>query len=352
MDYQAVIERIKEKLPKTKEYILADNHLEWDWVYEFPLPAREEEIVKTEERLKIAIPAALRAYYGGIANGGPGPGYGMYPLDKLWVIEGYELSQDPLPQCKTLMKRLSRKEGNSYQALCFLTQGDAYDVSCLLEGPDQGKIVMSCDEEPYLMAADENFLDWYERWIDEMLAGFDMNLYPDRYKGSQEELIRLFKDNQSDEKVQQQILLSLNRYPNLLPDTFTFYLSLLFDSRFADKTGYYLFVRGIPQGRQHIVSMLISSDKEKKDRAMTYLIWAAQHGWGLREWLMLLNEPEIKEDETLSKEILLKLKDWYAQHVKTLQFIMSQAKRIDPSTEEQLEQSKQLALKFKEYLAK
>jgi len=110
---QSRIVHIKNKLPLIKER--DPEYMQFGaerWCYEWPQPASGIEIAASEGRLGLPLPLALRTFYAQIANGGPGPAYGMYPLDDLEVLEnfGFHVSEpdEIRPQQRLLMERLTK----------------------------------------------------------------------------------------------------------------------------------------------------------------------------------------------------------------------------------------------------
>lgn len=203
MDKQ--LTRIKEKLAqsriKDEEFAVfgADSH-----GYEIGDCTTIEAVQAFEQKNKIKLPEAYVAFITQIGNGNPdeeaymgsaaGPYYGIYPLgegvedllagdakrylsypcilqpdmtDEAWQVwisgmyeedlsdEGYEAIVGPL-----------------FGGLLPLgTQGCAITTCLVLNGPYYGRIVYLNDEYKPVFAYEANFLDWYERWLDEIISG-------------------------------------------------------------------------------------------------------------------------------------------------------------------------------------
>ena len=62
---------------------------------------RKQEVARAERQLGFQLPELLRRLYTEVGNGGFGPGYGIYGLDKVTgdeersLIEGYEIDSNP-----------------------------------------------------------------------------------------------------------------------------------------------------------------------------------------------------------------------------------------------------------------
>lgn len=84
-----------------------------------PPPAREEDVAAVESELGFALPAALRQLYLEVADGGVGPGGGIFSLSEL-VAKHHEMTDEPIgPQ------------GQAWPAALLPIQGDDWDLVSL-----------------------------------------------------------------------------------------------------------------------------------------------------------------------------------------------------------------------------
>jgi len=162
----------------------------------------EAEIRAFETEHGIELPAHYRAFLKHVGNGAPGGGgraaagpfYGIYPLgsgiDAFVFGQGGHLGMRPfvrpdMPQSEweEAAKPLdaddipddeyTRGQSRLFGGLLPIGhQGCQSYHALVLQGPDAGKVV-NIDTDRYLpvFCFEANFLDWYERWLDEIISG-------------------------------------------------------------------------------------------------------------------------------------------------------------------------------------
>lgn len=202
-DHSEQIARIKTKLSQAKKadntnkVFGADSHK-----YEINEPASEEEVAAFEEEYGVQLPECYRAFVLQVGNGGtgyyesaPGPFYGIYPFgDSVTelVSENAEkhLGNDCLLYPKmtddywqSLNKRIDGDDvSDDVQnqeleeifggILPIGSQGCTYLHGLVLNGPYKGRVVnLDMDRQKPKFTFEHNFLDWYERWLDEVISG-------------------------------------------------------------------------------------------------------------------------------------------------------------------------------------
>jgi hypothetical protein len=107
--------------------------------------------------------------------------------------------------------------------LALGTQGCTYYHALVVGGEYRGRVV-NLDEERNLpkFAYESNFLDWYERWLDEVLDGTLMGeragWFGYRRGGTEDELMTGFQ-TATEFKQQREFLLGLTRLPSVSLDT-------------------------------------------------------------------------------------------------------------------------------------
>lgn len=191
--YLPQIERIKEKLNRARSsdkklrVFGADAHR-----YQLAPPVSEEALCKLERNLNIELPEDYRAfllhvgngiyYPKGVCHGGAGPYYGLQSVMRSVKFPNISydaiLRPDMSDQEWEELYDASETDDLNYDQL---TNGCAYIVSqdcsfsnlLVLNGPFKGRIVYFVDDgaKPWF-AFEKNFLDWYERWLDEVIAGY------------------------------------------------------------------------------------------------------------------------------------------------------------------------------------
>lgn len=198
------IQRIKEKLPKAKK---ADSRLEVfgasDHHYQLNGPATAEEVSNFEEKYGIHLPDCYRSFILQVGNGGisysnsaAGPFYGIYPFgqnvneliydnieehlkndcviypgmtDQYWQsLNEYIDSHEDISD-EDLEKELAKIFAG---ILPIGSQGCSYVHGIIINGAYSGRVVnLDMDRHKPVFAFENNFLDWYERWLDEVISG-------------------------------------------------------------------------------------------------------------------------------------------------------------------------------------
>jgi hypothetical protein len=202
VDHSAQIQRIKTKLAAARK---ADRELKVFGAsshrYRIDEPASEREVHEFEERYSVRLPACYRAFVTRVGNGGQswqnsaaGPYYGIYPLgegagelvhrpelflsmpailrpgltDEEWADETKRMDQEGLSD-----QDYEEERGRIFSGILPLgTQGCTYLHALVLNGPHAGKVAnLSIDFDKPKFTFERNFLDWYERWLDEVISG-------------------------------------------------------------------------------------------------------------------------------------------------------------------------------------
>ncbi len=198
------IERIKTKLTtaqkadKELKVFGADSHQ-----YRIKPPAPEREVIAFEERFSLVLPECYRSFLTSLGNGGPsycgsaaGPFYGIYPLgqgvDELVEKPASHLNKSAIispamtdEEWARLIERIKddgeisneeyeKERENIYGGLLPIgSQGCTCIHALVLNGPHAGRVVnLDLDLQRPQFAFEMNFLDWYERWLDEVIAGY------------------------------------------------------------------------------------------------------------------------------------------------------------------------------------
>lgn len=202
-DTAAQIARIRTKLPQAQaadrklEVFGADSHR-----YHLDAPVSERKVRAFEEQYGLELPADYRLFVTKVGNGGrsrgksaAGPFYGIYPLG----AEVNEIIEDPaeyLRRPSMLFPGMSKehwevltapleddgigddayttKRNELFQGLLPIgSQGCSYLTALVVSGTHKGRVVNVClDLQQPWFAHETTFLDWYERWLDEIILGY------------------------------------------------------------------------------------------------------------------------------------------------------------------------------------
>ncbi len=196
-------DRIRKKLAVARQ---SDPQLKVfgarDHQYALGTPADEGRLRAFEGEYGITLPSCYRAFISEVGNGGAsyrgsgaGPYYGIYPLggDVDELVESPRRSLVGLPKVhpgltpeewEHLCCRVNQSDGLSdeeYEAeleslyaglLPIGSQGCTYLHALVVAGQHRGRVVhMDSDRQRPVFAPEPNFLDWYERWLDDVISG-------------------------------------------------------------------------------------------------------------------------------------------------------------------------------------
>ncbi|BDD10825.1 hypothetical protein FUAX_32570 [Fulvitalea axinellae] len=201
--YSEQIKRIKSKLPKAAKadpdlkVFGADSHN-----YSLGSPANAEDVMAFEKKYSVSLPDCFKAFILQVGNGGSGfqtsgagPFYGIYPFDKgvgylmyddiemylkkdctLWpgiTDEDWEKISEKAESDDISDDEYEEEIGRIYGGILPIgSQGCTYLHGMVLAGKYRGKVVnMDMDFQKPRFTFEDNFLDWYERWLDEVISG-------------------------------------------------------------------------------------------------------------------------------------------------------------------------------------
>ena len=236
-NYLSQIDRIKTKLEQAKtadksfKVFGADSHR-----YVVNKPAKIDDIKSIENKYSIQIPECYKSFILQIGNGGQahsnsaaGPFYGIYPLgnnideliyedieqylgnecilkpglsDNEWTSITSRIEDDKISD-----EEFDKELGKIYGGVLPIgSQGCTYIHGIILNGDYKGRIVnLDLDRQKPRFAFEKNFLDWYERWLDEVISG-DLTIDSPSWfgytmGGTDDELIKLYQSSTNiDEK--------------------------------------------------------------------------------------------------------------------------------------------------------
>jgi hypothetical protein len=235
VDYGPAIERIQIKLTQARQ---SGKSCYGSDIHNFQLekPLSEKEVRSFESRYKIVLPGDFRQFLQKAGASGAGPYNGLLPL-KDWD-QGTQAGKDCLPSdflarpcplapgAKVVMPA-SKVHGVEpldqfiQGAIALVSQGCANFALLIVSGPAKGRVVyFSFDErDKVYFPENPNFLSWYERWLDELLAGYNADWFGYGADGAEEALAgRLLQEGISTEQKLEAIW-TLRRIPRLSAST-------------------------------------------------------------------------------------------------------------------------------------
>jgi len=220
---ESQLDRIKQKLEKaagkdrTFAVFGASSHQ-----YKVNEKLTAKELANWQATHQATLPESYTQFLQKIGNGGAGPYYGIYSLEKATsytetiALAGTCILRPEMTkeEWNHLTEPLNSDEDISdleYDAardkvlggmLCIGTQGCEYDMYLVLEGDHRGKIVYTADfhpNHPFFFVYEDSFLDWYERWLDEIILDYDMGWFGSRMAGDDAKLMQVYQNAPNDE---------------------------------------------------------------------------------------------------------------------------------------------------------
>jgi hypothetical protein len=164
----------------------ADSHF-----FERKRRLTESQVAAFERRHGVKLPADFRAFLMHVANGGAGPGYGLYSLAES-VTKGLcgpapdDFLRTPFPLTEASNpeedEEIDEDEDKAEHRALYQTAGtlvlstEGCGILHLLVVKGRARGQMWVDDRGNgqgLYPLGVKFLDWYERWLDDTLAGGD-----------------------------------------------------------------------------------------------------------------------------------------------------------------------------------
>ena len=158
-------------------------------------PMAEAQVAMLEREYGISLPAEYRAFVTRVSEGGAGPAFGLTPLRSALELEGgggrlalaFPHTEQYDPECDpvldALLDRADRGEIDQEEAdrvwealdagtLALCEEGCGYLHRLVVTGPARGQMWLDacCSTGGYIPLR-VGFLEWYERWLADVLAG-------------------------------------------------------------------------------------------------------------------------------------------------------------------------------------
>ena len=330
--YQEQLHRIQQKLAQAKA---ADKDLEVfgasSHKYHLNPPASEAEVLAFEEKYGVSLPEDYRAFVQTIGDANAqkldtmaGPYYGLYAFgtqvdDLLYkgseiylkapcalspdmIQEEWEALSSPLLMDEE-EEEYTRQCGKVFGGLLPLgSQGCAYYHTLVLTGPYAGRVVnVNWDLLQPTFAFETNFLDWYERYLDEVISG---QLLDDRptwfgyHRGEAAELLLNEYQHSTDRKTQTDCLEGVYHKRPPLPDAVLDKVEALIALNNEDRDFLIeiLTLSSYERAQPYLEALVTEKPKE----VFQYIWWYAQDHCA--DWVPAVKEllPTITDEETFN----------------------------------------------------
>lgn len=192
------LDRIAEKVRMARERDLRPFGAESRGIPPLNPPLPEAEVAAVEARLGVALPEEYRAFITRVGDGGAGPAFGLWRLGSGLREAGADAhpqllatsfpheqdwNPDKDPEVIAFWDRADagevseaeedlqgRREAAGTLPLC--DEGGGYTHLLVVTGPTRGTMwIDSRGADAGFLWIRATFLEWYERWIDDVLAG-------------------------------------------------------------------------------------------------------------------------------------------------------------------------------------
>lgn len=222
------IERILHKLGQVRQKGLTCFGAE---AHKFRLnsPLDEHKVLRFEEEHQIRLPEDYRHFLVLAGNGGAGPYYGLYKLDQWkdfieWVCDEVPANILSLP-CPLHSDMVRDNDWQSrleecvspYQGIIALgTQGCTYEMGLIVTGKCAGRVVyLDAGGQPPYVVREPDFLGWYERWLDELLGGYEMSWFGIGLGGNESQLLGMLDKRTASDADRIEAVQAMSRLPKL-----------------------------------------------------------------------------------------------------------------------------------------
>jgi hypothetical protein len=322
---RARIARIQEKIPQVYArdphcVLFGAEH----WKYQWPERASEATIAAWEYQHGITLPRAYRLFLRYVANGGPCYASGLHLLDETWVKGDLgQASLLPLrltPQHVALWQDIPPYNDEGHHLLHNGLLGIGFNnIFLVVTGQYRGRLLRSTlsvwGDAPFTIDTftfieDTDFLSWYERWQDDVIAGLDMETFGVNVPGNQAQLRALFQKHKRCD-----ILYSLGRFPSPEPETLALWGSVCRDDHDADlcESALRQLIRVRAATTAEMIRLHLNSPDARREKAVHLLPFAEKKGIDITQFAGLLATilGAIQEPQALSEAIQLLQKTQY-----------------------------------------
>lgn len=283
-----------------------------------------KELAKWQAKTQVTLPEPYAQFLTEVGNGGAGPYYGIYSMEK---ATSYTASHALTTKC-VLYPKMRKEEWNylieplisdedisdlDYEAardrvlggmLCIGTQGCEYDMYLVLEGTHRGRVVYTSDfhpDHPFFFVYEEHFLDWYERWLDEIILDYDITWFGSRMPGDEQALIQVYQ-NTTNEEIKTNALAGMFKFKKISQPAIDFLTSVAEQSQNDRITAIRLICKtSVDAGRKLLLELLHSERNEDFLQALNIMNWYGK-SVDLTEYIKVILQSldRVQEPETLS----------------------------------------------------
>ena len=171
--------------------------------YRLNPPLAESSVAAFEAEHGIVLPEGYRRFIVELGDGGAGPSYGLLTLTDAYEtvsdsFAGHLVEPSPfVPGTRYARDWWDRFWGPDDRpdplqgTLAVVHHGCSSYTQLVVSGPGRGRLVnvdLNGVPAPYVLE-DADFLSWYERWLDELLVGYDVTWFGEKIPGEEARLL-------------------------------------------------------------------------------------------------------------------------------------------------------------------
>lgn len=201
------LERIRKKLEQARAEGRPYTRRETKDAYALNPTMPEETLTEFEAKQGVRLPDAYREFLLRFSDGGPGPGEGLFrqwrrltepresPIYPEEDLAAPCLLHPGLSEAYDWEEQLGCDSCDCYQGTLSIAQVRLPlhdEARIIVSGPYRGRIVYvdtTALGKPPIFMPDPDFLAWYERWLDELLAGHDVTEFGRGLAGGEEDFL-------------------------------------------------------------------------------------------------------------------------------------------------------------------
>lgn len=191
-------------------------------------PVSQDQLDEFQSARGISLPEDITCFLITAGEGGAGPDYGIQKL-KDWYecdrVSHKDILQRPCP----LHPGMSRDDNweeqfhdcvSPYQGIISIgSRGCSFFTGLIVAGEYRGRVVyLDGDDSPPYVVREPDFLAWYERWLDELLGGYDMFGFGFGLGGDEASLMALLDEPATPEDDRADAVWALRRLPSISSD--------------------------------------------------------------------------------------------------------------------------------------
>ena len=256
----------------------------------------KEKLKEWERVNQVLLPEDFFRFLTEVGNGGAGPYYGVYEIDKILTYT----SKNALAAKCVLYPKMPKEEWNrltepltsdenisddEYDSardkvfggmLCFGTQGCEYDMYIVLTGEYKGRVVYTWDfypdGHPFFFVYENNFLDWYERWLNEIILGYETSWFGNKMPGNENELVLIYQ-NAEENEIKSEALDGMFKFCQISQTTINFLIDIIEQKQHRTTALQILCKNTFETGSPYLMEQLKSVNDREFLNALKILWW-------------------------------------------------------------------------------